>query len=175
MTSCAKQQQALDRAADFIYLNCNPTLHNEKKKILAQRKRLVIIPALSSSQTAAMPFGLLYCASLQDHAPISQERDGRDPCSWPRCPSGGCACLCPASRAAAALPGPARPLPARWDAGAAHTSPGTIRAAALPRDPPAGCPPRLTWQTWGPPARHPSSAGTCFPRSGAASAEGTGR
>lgn len=29
-------------------------------------------------------------------------------------------------------PGPGRPLPAGWDAGAARTSPGTVRAAALP-------------------------------------------
>lgn len=40
MTSCAEQQQTLDRAADFICLNCNPTLHNEKKKDPCAKKKI---------------------------------------------------------------------------------------------------------------------------------------
>lgn len=38
MTSCAEQQQTLDRAADFIYINCNPTLHKKKKNPCAKKK-----------------------------------------------------------------------------------------------------------------------------------------
>lgn len=38
MTSCAVQQQTLDRAADLIYLNCNPTLHKKKKNPCAKKK-----------------------------------------------------------------------------------------------------------------------------------------
>lgn len=171
MTSCAEQQQTLDRAADFIYLNCNPILHKGKKKNqnLAQRKRLVI-PALSSSQTAAMPFGLLYYAFLQPHAPLSRQGDGRGPRSRPAVPAEDVFVFVLVfvprqqrrSGAARALPASARPA---GRGGSAH-SPGTSRAAApsLPFPPmAAGCPPRLTWRTWGPRARHPSSAGTCFP------------
>lgn len=171
MTSCAEQQQTLDRAADFIYLNCNPILHKGKKKNqnLAQRKRLVI-PALSSSQTAAMPFGLLYYAFPQPHAPLSRQGDGRGPRSRPAVPAEDVFVFVLVfvprqqrrSGAARALPASARPA---GRGGSAH-SPGTSRAAApsLPFPPmAAGCPPRLTWRTWGPRARHPSSAGTCFP------------
>lgn len=176
MTSCAEQQQTLDRA-DFIYLNCNPTLHKKKINPCAKKKDLLFQPSLPLRQLRCL---LAHFIMLSSKTTLNYRRIRTD--AMPvirRAAPRADVCVCPRpaalQRRSLGRPGSAR-LPGR---GGSALLPGNGACRSPPpfprSDPPAGSPPRLTWQTWGPPAPHPSSAGTCFPRSGAASAEGRRR
>lgn len=124
MTSCAEQQQTLDTAADFIYLNCNPTLPKKKNKSSRKEKDLLFRPSLPLRQLRCL---LAYFITLSSKTTLSYGR-----IRTAALPLGRMFVFVPGRPRCSGAPRAARALPACRDAGAARSSPGTVRAAALP-------------------------------------------